>query len=73
VLEQRLQGRAWVMGDDFTIADIAMLGWVRGFVGFYGAGDLVEYGSLHNVPAWLDRALARPAVQRGLNIPARPA
>jgi GST-like protein len=73
VLEDRLATRAWIMGDDYSIADIAHLGWVRNLVGFYGAGDLVEYGKLKKVPAWLEKCLARPAVQRGLNIPARPA
>ena len=72
VLEQRLDGRQWIMGDDFTIADIALLGWVRNINGFYEAGELVDYASLKHVPAWLDRCLARPAVQRGLEIPARP-
>ena len=72
VIETRLEGRQWIMGDDFTIADISMLGWVRGLVGFYGAGDLVGWNELKNVPAWLERGLARPAVQRGLDIPARP-
>src|SRR6195952_2405589 len=53
VLESRLKGRTWIMGDEFTIADIAMLGWVRGFVAFYEAGDLIDYGTLEAVPAWL--------------------
>ena len=70
VLETRLTGRDWIM-DDYSIADIATLGWVRNLIGFYGAGDLVDYASLKNVPAWLERGLARPAVERGLNIPAR--
>jgi GSH-dependent disulfide-bond oxidoreductase len=72
VLETHLEGRQWIMDDDYTIADIATLGWVRNLVGFYGAGDLVDYASLKNVPAWLERGLARPAVQRGLDIPKRP-
>jgi GST-like protein len=72
VLETRLTGRDWIMGDDYTIADISMLGWVRNLIGFYGAGELVDYASLKAVPAWLERGLARPAVQRGLEIPARP-
>lgn len=71
VLETRLDGRQWIMDDDYTIADIALLGWVRNLVGFYEAGTLVEYDTLRNVPAWLDRGLARPAVQRGLEIPSR--
>ncbi len=72
VLEKRLDGRDWIMGEEYTIADISMLGWVRNLVGFYGAGELVEYDRLKNVPAWLARGLARPAVQRGLEIPKRP-
>lgn len=72
VLETRLEGRQWIMGDEYTIADISLLGWVRNLVGFYGAGELVEYETLKNVPAWLERGLARPAVQRGLEIPKRP-
>ena len=72
VLETRLEGRDWIMGEDFTIADISLLGWVRNLVGFYGAGELVEFDSFKRVPAWLERGLARPAVQRGLEIPKRP-
>jgi GSH-dependent disulfide-bond oxidoreductase len=72
VLDTRLEGRTWIMGDDYTIADVAMLGWVRNLIGFYEARELVAFDTLKHVPAWLDRGLARPAVQRGLNIPARP-
>ncbi|MCG7506437.1 glutathione S-transferase N-terminal domain-containing protein [Mesorhizobium retamae] len=72
VLEKRLDGRKWIMGDDYTIADISMLGWVRNLVGFYEAGELVGFADFGNVAAWLERGLARPAVQRGLNIPAKP-
>ena len=71
VLEDRLAGRRWIMGDDFTIADVSLLGWVRNLVGFYGAGELVRYDTLKHVPAWLERGLARPAVQRGLESPKR--
>ena len=72
VLEGRLEGRDWIMGDDYTIADIAILGWVRNLIGFYEAGDLVGFADFPRVADWLERGLARPAVQRGLNIPARP-
>jgi GST-like protein len=70
VLENRLDGREWVMGD-YSIADIALLGWVRNLIGYYEAGPLVDFASLKNVPAWLERGLARPAVQRGLSIPSK--
>ena len=72
VLETRLQERSWLMGEDYTIADIATLGWVRNLIGFYGAGELVDYDALKNVPRWLEAGLSRPAVQRGLEIPKRP-
>lgn len=71
VLESRLAGRQWIMGDEYTIADISLLGWVRNMIGFYEARELVEYDKLKNVPLWLERGLARDAVQRGLNVPAR--
>jgi len=72
VMEVRLAGRQWFMDDEYTIADISMLGWVRNLIGFYGARDLVAFDSLKHVPAWFDRGLARPAVKRGLDIPKRP-
>jgi len=72
VLDTQLDGRRWIMGDDFTIADVSLIGWVRNLIVFYGARDLVEFDKLERVPAWLERALARPAVQRGLEIPKRP-
>jgi GST-like protein len=71
VLEARLQGREWIMGDQYTIADISLLGWVRNLVGFYGARELVAFDALKATPAWLERGLSRPAVQRGLAIPSK--
>jgi len=71
VLETRLGGREWIMGD-YSLADVATIGWVRNLVTFYEARELVEFDSLREVPAWLERGLARPAVQRGLEIPKRP-
>jgi len=59
------------MGEDYSIADIATLGWVNNLIGFYEARDLVHFDELANVPAWLERGLARPAVERGLAIPGR--
>ena len=71
VMDNRLDGRQWFMGDDYTIADISMLGWVRNLIGFYGARELVAFDTFANVAAWLERGLARLAVQRGLQIPKR--
>ena len=70
VLDQRLEGRDWVMGDEYTVADIAILPWVRNLVGFYDAGDLVEFSRFKNVARVLEAFVARPAVARGLTIPA---
>ena len=71
VLEARLQGREWIMGDEYTIADITTFPWVRGVDVFYGGREVLELESFPAVMAWLDRALARPASQRGLNVPKR--
>ncbi|WP_207885111.1 glutathione binding-like protein [Pseudomonas sp. 30_B] len=71
VLDQRLEGRDWIMGERYTIADIATFPWIRNLVGFYEAGELVGFENFHNVKRVLERFLARPAVQRGLNIPKR--
>ena len=70
VLNHRLEGRSWVMGDDYTIADIAIFPWVRTVVGFYEAGELVSIENFPNVTRVLDAFLARPAVVKGLTIPA---
>ena len=72
VLDKHLEGRKWIMGKDYSIADIATFPWVRNLIGFYGAGDLVGFGEFKNVQRVLDAFVARPAVVRGLNIPARP-
>lgn len=72
VLNQRLKGRDWIMGDEYTIADIAILPWVRNLVERYKAGDLVGYAEFTEVQRVLANFVARPAVQKGLTIPAAP-
>jgi GST-like protein len=72
VLDQRLADRAWIMGDDYSIADIASLPWVNNLVGFYEAGALVGFDDFKNVKRVLAAFLARPAVVRGMQIPKRP-
>jgi GSH-dependent disulfide-bond oxidoreductase len=70
VLDERLAVRDWVMGTDYSIADISLLGWVRNLIGFYEAREIVGFDRFLRVQAWLDRGLARPAVQRGLQVTA---
>lgn len=70
VLDQRLSGRSWIMGDDYTIADIAVFPWVRNLIGFYEAGELVGIDNFPQVTRALAAFVARPAVGRGLAIPA---
>jgi GST-like protein len=72
VLEGRLAGREWIMGADFTIADIATFPWVRTLTTFYGAGEIVGAADFQHVNRVSDAFFARPAVARGVNIPARP-
>jgi GST-like protein len=71
VLQQRLATRTWIMGDTYSIADIATFPWVRNLIGFYGAGELVGIGDYPQVTRALEAFLAREAVVRGLGIPPR--
>jgi GST-like protein len=71
VLEGRLAGRSWIMGDAYTVADIATFPWVRNLIGFYEAADLVAIRNFPQVTRALEMFLARPAVARGLGIPKR--
>jgi GST-like protein len=71
VLDKRLDGRTWIMGDEYTIADIATFPWVRNLIGFYGAGELVEFDKYTNVKRVLESFVKRPAVEKGLLIPRR--
>ena len=70
VLDGALEGKDWLAGE-YSIADIAIGPWLNTLTGFYGAGEIVGFDALKNVPPYLARFLARPAVQRGLKIPAR--
>lgn len=69
VVDRHLEDRAWMMGDEYTIADIAIFPMVRNLIGFYKAGDLVGIHDFGNVLRVLDVFLARPAVAAGLKIP----
>jgi GST-like protein len=71
VLEGRLADRTWIMGDTFTIADVATFPWINNLIGFYAAADLVGIGNFPNVTRALRAFVARPAVARGLDIPKR--
>ena len=71
VLNRRLEGRAWIMGDAYTIADIATFPWVRNLIGFYEAGELVNIEEFPNITRVLAAFVARPAVAKGLEIPKR--
>lgn len=69
VLDQRLEDRTWMMGDEYTIADIAIFPMVRNLIGYYKAGDLVGIDDFPNVTRALEAFVARPAVRRGVRIP----
>ncbi|SFK94411.1 glutathione S-transferase family protein [Shimia haliotis] len=70
VIEKQLDGQDWIAGE-FSIADIAIAPWL-GALEFYGAKELVGWDNFPNTVAYLERFMARPAVQKGRNIPPRP-
>jgi GST-like protein len=69
VLNARLDGRSFIMGEELTIADIAVFPWVRNLLEVYNAGPLVGVDACSNVTRALDAFLARPAVVAGLKVP----
>lgn len=71
VLDKRLEGRKWVLGDDYSIADIISFPWVRTLGVFYEGGEELGLDDFANVMAWVDRCAERPASQKGLNVPPR--
>ena len=72
VMNNVLADRPWFLGKSYSVADISMLGWVNNLVTFYEARELVGFDDYRFVAEWLERGLQRPAVRRGLAIPARP-
>lgn len=72
VLNERLKQRTWIMGDEYSIADIAIFPWLRNLIGFYEAGDLVGIKNYPHAIRALELFITRPAVVRGLTIPGRP-
>ncbi len=68
VLDKRLEGREYLIGDQFTIADIATFPWVNCLEEFYEAGEHLSLDEFKNVRDWQARCNARPAVERGRKV-----
>ncbi|MBU2408755.1 MAG: glutathione S-transferase C-terminal domain-containing protein, partial [Gammaproteobacteria bacterium] len=70
VLDRRLSETAYLAGDDYTIADMAVWPWygtlVKGQT--YNAGEFLDVGSYTHVQRWTDQIAARPAVERGRRV-----
>jgi GSH-dependent disulfide-bond oxidoreductase len=71
VVDSRLEQRRWMMGEEYSIADMAIFPWINTLTTFYEAGDLVGIGDFAHVRRALAAFLARPAVVRGMTIPQR--
>jgi len=69
VLNERLADRAWIMGEEYTIADMATFPWVRNLIGYYAAGELVGIADFPHVTRVLQAFMGRPAVTRAIRIP----
>ncbi|WP_299348447.1 glutathione S-transferase N-terminal domain-containing protein [uncultured Shimia sp.] len=70
VMEKQLEGQDWIAGE-YSIADIALAPWI-GALDFYGATEVVGLNGMPNILAYLERFRARPAVQKGMDVPPRP-
>jgi glutathione S-transferase len=65
VLNDALEGKEYLVGNSYTLADAISYPWVR--VHFYSGIPSID--DLPNLKAWIARIDARPATQRGLNVP----
>lgn len=72
VLEHQLVDKTWLVGDEFTIADIAVVQWIRGAQYHLKAGKLLGLQNFPITMDWAERVANRPAVARGINIPPQP-
>lgn len=68
VLDKHLQGREYLVGDQYTIADMATVPWISCLNVFYKAGDKLELDKFKNVQAWVQRILARPKTATGMGV-----
>ncbi len=70
VLDRNLAERKWLIGDEYTIADMATAPWYGGLAlgVLYGAGEFLDVASYENVGRWAREFMARPAVQRGRRV-----
>lgn len=68
VLNERLEGRTFLVNEEYTIADIAIFPWVRTLLGFYDAGEVVGFSNYPNVGAWLDRLMDRESSKVGVDV-----
>lgn len=71
VVDRQLEGQDWISGD-YSIADMAIAPWLNA-TAFYGVQDIIGFHDLKNVPTYVERFFARPAVAKAKNIPPRPA
>ncbi|KAK3283896.1 hypothetical protein CYMTET_8426 [Cymbomonas tetramitiformis] len=68
VLDQHLAGKQYVCGEEYTIADMAIMPWIRCLTVFYKAEEFLQLKTYTNVMEWMERILARDAVKRGLRV-----
>ncbi len=68
VLNTRLEGRTYLVGEQYTIADMATVPWVNAVNIFYKASDKLELDTFKNVIAWVQRVLDRPKTAAGMNV-----
>lgn len=71
VLNDRLAERKWMMGNEYTIVDMAIFPWVRNLIGFYEAADLVGINDYPHVLRTFHEFVQRPAMMRAIEIPKR--
>ena len=68
VLEKQLEGKSFIIGEELTIADFAIMPWVICLDQFYNAKETLYLDSFKNINRWVSNLMERPAVQKGMEV-----
>jgi len=71
VIDNHLKGREYMVGDEYSIADLALWPWIKTLKGFYEAGEALDMASYSHMMQWYKKCSARPASKKSTKIPAR--
>jgi GST-like protein len=68
VLDRALEGKKYLVGNQYSIADMAIYPWVICLDRFYGGSDILDLKSFSSVQTWVAEIDSRPLTKKGLAV-----